>query len=119
MKHNFRKLEIYQESIALAKLIFEITLSFPENEQFGLTSQLKRASVSVPSNISEGSSRNSSKEFSRFLSYSLGSLFEIETQLFLAKEFNYISEEKQNEIIDLIIKLQKRITIFKSKIEKE
>ena len=119
MRHNFRKLEVYNEAILLAKLIFSTTKNFPDNEKFGLTSQINRACVSVPSNISEDSSRNSSKEFSRFISFSIGSLFELETQLILAKEFGYLNQNTLDNLLEKIIQLQKRLSIFKNKIEQE
>lgn len=115
--HNFRELKIWQEAMALAKAIFALTRSFPSEKKYGLISQLNRCAVSVPSNIAEGSSRKSSKEFVHFLSISLGSLFEIETQLLLSVEFNYISKEENQIIHTKLIELQKMIHGFMNKLD--
>ena len=87
-----KDLTVYQESINLVEMIYKITYSFPKHELFNLTSQLRRASVSIPSNISEGATRKSKKEFQRFLYISLGSLSEAETQLEIACRLKYITE---------------------------
>ena len=83
--HNFKDLRVWQKSIQLTTDIYKLLASFPTDEKFGLISQLKRAAVSVPSNIAEGAGRNSNKEFNHFLSISLGSLFELKTQLIISK----------------------------------
>jgi len=83
--HNFKDLRVWQKSIELTTDIYKLLASFPTDEKFGLISQLKRAAVSVPSNIAEGAGRNSNKEFNHFLSISLGSLFELKTQLIISK----------------------------------
>jgi len=111
--HNFRQLHIWQDAIQLAKAVYVLTGSLPSNEKFGLVSQLNRAVVSVPSNIAEGSSRNSNKEFKHFLSIAIGSLFEIETQLILSIELGIVNKSQSQMLIDEIIKLQKRVSTFK------
>ncbi len=95
-----KDLEVYKLSLDLVEDIYKITKSFPSSENFGLTSQLRRAAVSVPSNISEGSSRGSTKDFIRFLNIASGSLAEIETQLVIAERIGYITfaEALQNRI---------------------
>jgi four helix bundle protein len=95
---NFRELEIWKKSIQFVKLIYQLTEFFPEKERYGLTSQLQRAAVSIASNIAEGCSRNSEKEFIRFLESAMGSSFEIETQLIIAKEINFLSDDKYTEL---------------------
>lgn len=87
-----KKLIVWQEGVAFVKLIYKITLKFPKEEQFGLTSQLRRASVSVPVNIAEGAARNSKKEMRQFLYIADGSLSEIDTLLVIAFELEYISK---------------------------
>ena len=77
--HRFKELEIWKRSRIFCSKIYSLTNNFPDSEKFGLTNQLRRASVSVPSNIAEGSSRKSNKDFSRFLEITLGSCYEIET----------------------------------------
>ncbi len=111
--HNFRQLRIWQDALQLTKSIYLLTDKLPNSEKYGLISQINRASVSVPSNIAEGSSRSSNKEFSHFLSIALGSLYELETQLILSHELKYLSVESCEEIILNIIQLQKMISTFK------
>ena len=91
--HNFKELQVWQKSMELAEFVHQLTSSFPKEEKYGLTSQIQRCAVSVPSNISEGSGRVSIKEFQHFISIAMGSLFELETQVLLASRFNYISTE--------------------------
>ena len=114
--HNFKELKIWQESMSLAKDIFALTRKFPTEEKYGLISQLNRAVVSVPSNIAEGAGRDSQKEFNQFLNISLGSCFEIETQLILANEFNYISKEELQTLTEKVTKIQKMICKLKDSI---
>lgn len=114
-KHH--KLLAWQEAITLVKEIYEITSHYPKEELYGLTAQMRRAAVSVPSNIAEGAARDSSAEFARFLVIARGSLSELETQLLIAKELGYHHEESIFEQIDkvfgliggLLIKVKKRI----------
>ena len=98
-----KDLEVYKLSLTLVENIYQLTQSFPASENFGLTSQLRRASISLPSNIAEGSSRGSTKDFIRFLNIASGSLAEIETQLVIAERIGYItfSEALQNNIITI------------------
>lgn len=96
----------------LAKKIYLITSQFPKEEKYGLISQINRCAVSVPSNIAEGSSRTSKKDFAHFVKISLGSLFELETQLILANEFKMLNDDNLKESIESIIPLQKMITNF-------
>ena len=93
---HFRKILVWQKSITLVTKIYKATSTFPKEEMFGLTSQIRRSSVSIPSNIAEGSGRESSKDFLRFLYISLGSIFEMQTQLEIAKNIIYINEEEFN-----------------------
>jgi four helix bundle protein len=115
--HNFRKLNIWIDAMALAKEVYLLTSKFPKDEKFGLVSQINRCSVSVPSNIAEGSSRSSKKEFSHFIKISLGSLFELETQLILANEVGFYDIEKLNALEPKIVKLQKMLCKFLTNIE--
>ncbi|MGJ3242326.1 MAG: four helix bundle protein [Opitutales bacterium] len=96
---RFEKLDIWQETRALNRLIYEWTRSFPSEEAFGLTSQLRRASVSISSNIAEGSGRNSDADFCRFLEIAFGSLMEMVSQAFLANDEAYLSDESHHELM--------------------
>jgi four helix bundle protein len=97
---NHKDLDVWKKSIGLVKDIYKLTDYIPECEKFGLTSQIRRAVVSIPSNIAEGSARNGDKEFVQFLYISLGSLSEVETQLIIAKELGYL-EDIDNDLIRL------------------
>ena len=112
--HRFKDLEIWKRSRSFCSDIYTITSKFPEAEKFGLTNQLRRASVSIPSNISEGSSRHSNKDFSRFLEITLGSCYEIETQLLIAFDLNFISEKELNQVSKELEEIIKMISKFKS-----
>ena len=107
--HNFRKLDTWLDGVELADTIYTLTASFPKTEIYGLSSQMQRAAVSVPSNIAEGSGKGSDRDFARFLSISLGSLFELETQIEIAYRRGYISTENYYALRPRIESLQKRI----------
>ncbi len=87
-------MDVWKLSIELVKSIYQLTNKFPTSETYGLTSQLRRSAISIPSNIAEGQGRNSSKEFRQFLAFALGSLAELETQLIISKEIDRLTEEK-------------------------
>ncbi|MFD1014550.1 four helix bundle protein [Winogradskyella rapida] len=112
--HNFKKLKIWNESMDLVSESYKITRSFPKFETYGLISQMNRCAVSIPSNIAEGTSKSSNKHFSNYLEHSLGSAFEWETQLNVAFNESYISEEKFKELEQRIKQIQKMISSFKS-----
>jgi len=87
---NHKELDVWKESMLLAKEVYLLTKGFPKEELYGITSQIRRASVSVPSNIAEGAARSSDKEFIQFLYISLGSISELETQLLLSRDLGFI-----------------------------
>ena len=89
---NFEKLETWQKAIDFADLIYSLTRNFPSNERFGLTNQMRRAAVSISSNIAEGTARNSKNDYARFLEIAAGSLFEVVSQSFVGKWQGFISE---------------------------
>lgn len=105
-------MKIWSDAIILAKEVYLITSNYPEDEKYGLVSQLNRCSVSVPSNIAEGSSRSSNKEFARFLKIALGSLFELETQIILSHELDIIKKDEIDNVSGKIAMLQKMIIGF-------
>jgi len=109
---NFKELKIWQKGFQLAINCFKITATFPLQEKFGLISQINRAGVSVPSNIAEGSSRNSDKDYNRFIEIALGSCFELETQLLIAKELSFGDKNLTEEILLLISEEEKMLTSF-------
>lgn len=112
MKHNFKNLNIWKLAIELADETYVLTDGFPKNEEFGLKSQLRRCSVSVASNIAEGSSRSSNKDFNRFLEISLGSLYELQTQIIISSNRSYFDLSKLENIENKITELQRMISGF-------
>lgn len=116
---DFRKLTIWTQSIDLVLLIYKLTTKFPDSERFGLQSQMRRAIVSVPSNIAEGCSRTSQIDFKRFLEISLGSLFELESQLIIVEKLGFIDEQELEEMIVKVSGLQKQTNNLISKIKIE
>lgn len=117
LKHNFKNLKVWQKSVDLAVKVYELTKSFPAEERFGITSQMRRSSVSIPSNIAEGTARNSSKAFSNCLDISLGESFELETQAIIANRVGIISEEQFSQFNDEVSEVQKMIIGFKTTVE--
>ena len=107
--HNYKKLDVWDKAVDFATKIYQITKNFPKEELYGLTSQLRRASVSISSNIAEGAGRNSDKEFRQFLNISFGSCSEIETQLIISHRLGYISDEDFSSLSDEVIEIQKII----------
>ncbi len=103
---NFRELEIWKDSIEIVKAIYSLTKELPDIEKYGLISQMNRCSVSIPSNIAEGCSKDSQKDFVRYLQIALGSTFELETQIVICKELGYLNNS-ETLILEDIIKLQK------------
>ena len=102
-----KDLDVWKESLELTKEIYSLTRTFPKYERFGLSSQMERAAVSVTSNIAEGAARGSDKEFIGFLNYSIGSISELETQLLIANNQQYINDI--DEILNSIVSIRKRL----------
>ena len=109
---NHKNLEVWKKSMLLVEEIYKMTNQFPEEEKFGLTNQIKRAAISVPSNIAEGSGRNSTKEFKRYLEIALGSLFELQTQIILSNYKEYLTKNKLETMEEQTEELQKMISSF-------
>lgn len=104
--HRFRDLQIWKLSRIFCTDVYRITQLFPEIEKFGLINQLRRAAVSIPSNIAEGSARSSNKDFCRYIDIALGSAYEVETQLLICHDLEYISD---SEVESLVTKLHQII----------
>jgi four helix bundle protein len=105
--HNLKELKIWNKAMDLAVNVYKATSAFPSDERFGLTSQSRRAAVSIPSNIAEGAGRNSKKEFAHFLGIANGSSFELQTQLVISNKLNLIDSDLLNELLNQIDELQK------------
>lgn len=110
--HRFKQLEIWKQSRQFCTEIYLVTNDFPDEERFGLTTQLRRSSVSIPSNIAEGSSRKSNKDFAQFLEIAIGSAYEIETQLLISNDLGLIEEESLNPLLSKIDIMTKMIYNF-------
>ena len=111
---DFHKLVIWEKSHQLTLDIYKLTQKFPKEELFGLTSQIRRAISSVPTNIAEGCGRETTKDFAHFLQISIGSACEIEYQLLLAHDLNYITDEDYNRLNDEIVSVRKMIHKYQS-----
>ena len=109
---NYTELDVWKYSRELVKLVYSLTKSFPKEELYGLTNQIRRSVISVPSNISEGIGRQSNKETIHFLYISKGSLNEVETQLYLSFDLGYISEEELKNILEKVISSKKLLNGF-------
>ncbi len=116
MRHNYKNLKIWQLGIKIANQISDVLLDFPKHERFDLSSQISRCSVSIPSNIAEGSARID-KSFIHFLDISLGSSFELNTQLIVAKHRKYINETTYNQLEIIIEEFQKMTMSFENNLK--
>jgi len=115
---NFKELKIWQKGFEIAVKAFELTNEFPKEEKYGIVSQTTRAAVSIPSNIAEGSSRNSERDYSRYIEISLSLSFELETQLLISKAVNFRNADIRNQILRDIDEEQKMLMSFMNKLKK-
>ena len=106
---NYRELIVWQEGMKLAKVVYKLTEKFPRQETYALADQIRRAVISVPSNIAEGQARKAPGDFRRFLHIALGSLAEVDTQLVLAQGFGYLGEEDVDSVDEQIQGLRKKL----------
>ena len=113
---DYRDLIVWKKGMSLAKQIYQITQAFPDVERFGLISQMRRAAVSVPSNIAEGQSRNTTGEFVQFLSHALGSVSELHTQLLLSVELGFCSRTDSEPARAVIVELRKMLTALRKRL---
>ena len=113
---NFRKYQVWELGHQITLDVYKLTTNFPKDEQYGLTSQMRRASSSVPANIAEGCGRESEAEFKRFLVIASGSATELEYFLILVKDLNFISEENINELVGKVDQLKRSLNKLISKI---
>ena len=115
-KHNFKKLIIWQEAMDLCEMIYTYTETLPNKEKFNLITQLERCSVSIPSNIAEGSGKRTNNHFAEFLTTSLTSSYEAETQLLICGRRKYGNEIDLNKLLEKVTVLQSKIFSFREKI---
>lgn len=107
--HNFKELKVWQSARRIVKEIYLDTKDFPIDEKYGLISQMRRSAVSIPSNIAEGSGRNTDKDFKYFLNVALGSAYELQTLLILSQDIELISQERTNELNTSLEEIQRMI----------
>ncbi len=114
--HNYKEMKIWQKARKLVKVVYQISKKLPKEELYGLTSQIRRAVISVPANIAEGAGRGTDRDFCHFLDIARGSLFELDTLLILSSDLEYVSEEELspafeniNEIIKMMVSFQNRL----------
>lgn len=117
--HNLKELKIWKKAIDLAVEVYRVTALFPIEEKYGLTSQTRRAAVSISSNIAEGAGRNSEKEFKYFLGIANGSSFELQTQLFISNKLSLIGNEDLEKLLQHIEELQKMNYGFQNMLNKK
>ena len=107
---DFRRLQVWGKSHELTLRIYALTSEFPRQEIYGLTSQIRRACASIPTNIAEGCGRNSSPDFARFLQIAMGSASETEYLILLAHDLKYLNVDQHAELIDMIVSVKKMLT---------
>lgn len=112
--HNYKELLVWQKARILVKDVYSFTKDFPSSEKFGITSQIQRSAISIAANIAEGAGRNSDKDFLRFLDIATASAFELETELILCFDLNFIDENNYNLVIAKIQEIQKMLFSFKN-----
>jgi four helix bundle protein len=112
---NYKELNVWKKGIELVKCTYQLAKLFPNEEKFGMISQMTRAAISIPANIAEGSSRNSDKDYARFLQIALGSAFELQTYYILCRELKWVSE---NEIEKIEIILEEEIKMIQAFLKK-
>lgn len=110
---NYKNLIVWQKSILLVKDIYTLTRTFPSDEKFGLVSQMRRAVVSIPSNIAEGQARRTTKDYIRFVSIAEGSLAELETQIIISIELNFCAKEETEKIFGLMFEIRKMLNALR------
>lgn len=114
--HNIKRLKIWTASIDLCVDVYKALADMPNDEKYGLSAQIKRSAVSIPSNIAEGAGREREKEFYYFLNVVYGSSYELQTQLILCEKLNFISEEVNATLLHNLDEIQKMIYVFKENI---
>ena len=114
--HNFKKLKIWERSMNLIHLTFEYCQNLPKEERYNLIDQINRCSCSIPSNIAEGSGKRTKLQFGEYLSISISSSYELETQLLICQQRNYGNQEKLKLVLEELTEIQKMIFSFRSKV---
>jgi S23 ribosomal protein. len=114
--HNYKEMKIWQKARKLVKEVYKISKKLPKEELYALTSQIRRAVISVPANIAEGAGRGTDRDFCHFLDIARGSLFELDTLLILSSDLEYVSEEELNPVFESINEIIKMMVSFQSRL---
>jgi four helix bundle protein len=117
MLKTYKELIVWQKAVQLVKIIYQQSVAFPPEEKFGLCSQMRRCAVSIPSNIAEGYGRNSTTEYIRFLNIAMGSLFELETQMTIALDLEFINKTSYDIIELLVDEIERMLSAMRSKLK--
>jgi four helix bundle protein len=112
--HNYKEIKIWQKARLLVKDVYQVTKKYPSEELYGLTSQTRRAVISIPANIAEGAGRGTNRDFNHFLNIAKGSLFELETLLILASDLAFISENQAIEVLEKTSEISRMMTSFQN-----
>jgi four helix bundle protein len=116
---HYRELLVWQKAIVLVKEVYRATSSFPKTEIYALTSQIRRAAVSIPSNIAEGQGRSSTRDFLHFLSVAQGSLMELETQIIIAEQLGYLEQSQENGLLDYTAEVSRMLSGLRNSLNKK
>ena len=108
--YHYKQLIVWQKAMKLVIHVYKVTKNFPKNEQYGLVSQLRRSAVSIPSNIAEGHGRTSDKEIVRFLDIARGSIYELDTQLEISRQLNYLNQVEYRSIFNLLDEISRMLS---------
>lgn len=113
---DYTKYDIWIDGIEISLKVYEVTKTFPEEEKFGITSQLRRAVISISSNFAEGCSRSSEKDFKRFIEIALGSAFELKTQLIISNKLGFLKTNSLSELVEQVDKVSKQLNSLRNKL---
>lgn len=114
---DYTKYDIWIDGIEISLKVYEVTKGFPDEEKFGITSQVRRASISISSNFAEGCSRTSEKDFKRFIEIALGSAFELKTQLIISNKLGFLASNSLSELVEKIDKVSKQLNALRNKLK--
>lgn len=115
---DVKKLTVWNQGISVVESIYKLSFTFPKEEKYSLCDQMRRSAISIPSNISEGCSRNSEKDKARFLEIALGSSFELETQLLICQRLGYLNQKDLEILVESITQIQRMLSGFMAKLRK-
>lgn len=118
MNHNFKNLIVWKLGMDITRMIYKVSKQFPSDEKYGLTSQMRRCAVSIPSNIAEGCGLGTNAQLAHYLDIALGSSCELETQTMLAYDFGYVDNTSYDDILKIVGEFQKRTRTFKNSLQK-